>query len=109
MIPENMVTVQSPLLVLMIMVARVVNEHFINFCTTTYLLLSPRVLALAIDGIYFGLTSSATKISILGTGDHSINLSFKFRFINWVLFIKNIICDIFNVIHLLKSCIKATS
>ena len=40
-------TVQSPFLVPIITVVRVVIELFVNFCTTTHLIHSPRVLCMA--------------------------------------------------------------
>ena len=58
MIPENMVTVRSPLLVPMITVAKVVTEHLLSFCMMAYLLHSPKLplmgLTLALHALQHG-------------------------------------------------------
>ena len=58
MIPENMVTVWSPLLVPMITVAKVVTDHLLSFCMMAYLLHSPKLplmgLILALHALQHG-------------------------------------------------------
>ena len=68
MIPENMVTVQSPLLVPMMTVAKVVTEHLLSFCMMVHLLHSPILLlmglTLVLHALQHGYSVQDTTASI---------------------------------------------
>ena len=68
MIPENMVTVRSPLLVPMMTVAKVVTEHLLSFCMMAHLLHSPKLslmgLTLALHALQHGYSVQDTTASI---------------------------------------------
>ena len=68
MIPENMVTVRSPLLVPMITVAKVVTEHLLSFCMMAHLLHSPK---LPLMGLTLALHTLQHGYSVQDTTTHA--------------------------------------